>query len=687
MKKKSLLLIALPLLAMACGSEKKASKLFRNGEFQEVIARYSKVLKNDSDHPEANFFIAESYRQSNRVKWAQPYYRKAIENGLKNDSVMLFYAFSLKANQMHEEAIEALEKFVQESQDEFYTKRANDELSALEYLDDLADKKSYYRVKNLKAVNTRLGEYSPIYNDGYLYFTASRDNNRIYSATGTPFTNIYKAKTRGARVDTTSIESLGDMINNYNINEGTLTFSPDGKTMVFARGNSGKRKGTADVNLYISRLRNGQWTEPRMLNINNPGYWDSCPAFSRDGKTLYFASNRPGGHGGTDIYSARRNARGRFFKVKNLGTQINTTGNEMFPFISDDGRMYFSSDGHPGYGGLDLLVAQRRNGQTVVENLGKPVNSGADDFGLFLFKADRGFFTSNREGGAGDDDIYTFVNEDPNLKVVNYFLEGVTMTHDENEKLRVLPTVKVQLMDFNQEVLDETTTGQDGEFQFRVYEHERYMLVGEKVGTSERFFITRLPFTTVGKAVSRDTLKQLVTNVKFDTTLVLDKIELNKIFALENIYYDYNKYNIRDDAAEELDKLVTMLQDNPEISIELSSHTDSVDTEKYNLWLSQKRAESAVNYIISQGINKDRLIAKGYGESRPIARNTNPDGTDNPEGRQKNRRTEFKILDIAPKQIREPEEGEEDEDGIQQYFDEDRFFDDEEDDTGDSGGR
>ena len=169
--------------------------------------------------------------------------------------------------------------------------------------------------------------------------------------------------------------------------------------------------------------------------------------------------------------------------------------------------------------------------------------------------------------------------------------------------------------------------------------------------------------------------------------MVLDKIELNKIFALENIYYDYNKYNIRDDAAEELDKLVTVLRDNPEISIELSSHTDSVDTEKYNLWLSQKRAESAVNYIISQGINKDRLIAKGYGESRPIARNTNPDGTDNPEGRQKNRRTEIKILDIAPKQIKEPEEGEESEDGSQQYFEEDRFFDDEDEDTGDSGGR
>ena len=165
--------------------------------------------------------------------------------------------------------------------------------------------------------------------------------------------------------------------------------------------------------------------------------------------------------------------------------------------------------------------------------------------------------------------------------------------------------------------------------------------------------------------------------------MVLEKIELNKIFVLENIYYDFNKYDIRDDAAQELDKLVTILSDNPEITIELSSHTDSVASEKYNQWLSQKRAEAAVAYIISQGVNKSRLTAKGYGESRPIAPNTNPDGTDNPEGRQKNRRTELKILDIAPKQ---PRQGEDEEDQPGEFFDEDRFFDDEEGDTGDSGG-
>lgn len=366
------------------------------------------------------------------------------------------------------------------------------------------------------------------------------------------------------------------------------------------------------------------------------------------------------GYGGTDLYSAQMDSRGRFSRIKNLGAEINTAGNELFPYVADDAKLYFSSDGHPGYGGLDIFVVKRASGKTVIENLRQPVNSTGDDFGIFLFKADRGFFTSNREGGKGDDDIYTFVNEDPDLKVVNYYLQGITYTPD-SAGLRVLPNTKVSLVDAEGEVMQDYVTGTDGKFLFRVYENEDYDLVGETDG----YLVKRQPYSTRGKGVDPNTLKQLVTNVTMDTTLVLEKIAVDKIFVLENIYYELDKAEIRPDAARELDKLVQVLIDNPEIKIELSSHTDSIATVEYNMDLSQRRAESAVNYLIQRGISPDRLVAKGYGELRPIARNTHPDGTDNPEGRQRNRRTEFKILEIGviPQPLEEEEE-----------FDEDKYF-------------
>jgi len=661
---RGLFTVSIIFLLAGCSLEKKASKTYERGEFQNSIDLYTKLLDKEPNNGEAAYFIAESFRKSNRVQHALPYYETALENGVENDSIKLNYAFALKANGKYQEAKKTLETYIEQAEDEQLLTRANEEYSNLNNLDELRKVENYFRVKNLDRINTPSAEYSPIYNDGELFFTSSRaDNNKIYQATGTPFTNIYRAKTEGAIVDTLSIRPLEDNINNFNINEGSVTFSPDGKTMVFARGNSGKKKGTADVNLYITRNRRNGWTEPRMLNINNPGYWDSSPAFSRDGRTLYFASNRPGGYGGTDIYSARMNARGRFYDVKNLGREINTAGNDMFPYISDDGHMYFASDGHPGFGGLDLFVATRKSGQTTIRNLGEPINSNADDFGMFLFKADRGFFTSNRPGGAGDDDIYTFVNEDPNLKIVNYYLEGVTMTHDDNGKLQILPSVKVQLLDYKKEVLDETTTSDDGKFLFRVYEHEHYNLVGEKIGGEGQYLITRGEFTTVGKAADRDTLKNLVTDIKYDTTLVLERIEKNKIFVMENIYYDLDEYYIRDDAALELDKLVTILRDNPELKIELSSHTDDRAPDDYNMKLSERRAKSAVEYIVSQGISKDRLVAKGYGETKLIIPNAQTE-----EQHQINRRTEFKILELGEKKQPEQEE-----------FNEDRFFDDDSD--------
>lgn len=649
----------------ACSTEKKANKAFQLGKYQTTINLLKKADPNSKNN-RANYFIAESYRLSNRIKESEPYYAKAGGKGIDPDSVKFYYAQALKANEKYAEARAELEKLSTISNEKLKD-RAAAESKGIEYLQRLNEKTSYYKIKNLELVNTPSSEYAPVFLNNELYFTSSRGNGRIYEATGTPFTDIYKAASRGANVDVATIAPLPQGINSSDLNDGCVTFSPDGKTMVFAKGNNGKRKGAADVDLFLSRFRNGSWSEPVPLNINDPDAWDSSPAFSQDGRTLYFASNRKArgrevaGYGGTDIYSAQMDSRGRFSRVKNLGPEINTPGNELFPYVAEDAKFYFASDGHPGYGGLDIFVVKRANGKTTIENLGQPLNSSGDDFGIFLFRPDRGFFTSNREGGKGDDDIYTFVNEDPNLKVVNYYLQGITYSSDTDGKLQVLPNTKVSMLDEKGELMQDYVTGNDGKFLFRVYENEDY----ELVGATDGYLMKRQPYSTRGRGVDPMTLKELITNITLDTLIVLDKIELNKIFVLENIYFDFDSANIRKDAAIELNKLTQLLIDNPGIKIELSSHTDSVGTFSYNLELSQRRAQSSVNYLIQRGISPDRLVAKGYGENKPIARNTNPDGTDNPRGRDKNRRTEFKILEVGviPKSIDDEEP-----------FDEDKYF-------------
>ncbi|MFN5169754.1 MAG: OmpA family protein [Cyclobacteriaceae bacterium] len=643
MKQSAAFVVVVVMLA-ACSAEKKAEKAFRYGKYQSAIEAYKSILARDPNNGRANYYLAESYRKSNRIRESIPYYAKAGGRGINEDTLKLSYAKALQAAGQYAEARQQLEEALETTDNEKLKARLRREISGLGRLQELNEKKSYYRIKNLEAINTPVAEYSPVYLNNELYFTSARNNSRIFDGSGTPYTDLYKVETKGANVDVNTVSALAPTINEPLVNEGTIAFTPDGKTMVFAKGNTGKRKGRDDVDLYLSRFRNGSWTAPQLININQPNSWESTPALSPDGRTLYFSSNRKGGYGGLDLYSATMDSRGRFGRVRNLGADINTPGDEMFPFASETGQLYFSSDGHSGYGMLDIFVVARSGGKTTAENLGQPVNSTGDDFGIFLFRPDRGFFTSNREGGKGDDDIYTFVNEDPNLKVVNYYLQGVTYAWGKDSTKVVLPETKVTLLGEDGEEMQDFITGNDGKFLFRVYENENYTLIGETDG----YLVERGRYTTRGKSVAKETLKELLTNVTLDTLLVLDKLERNKIFVLQNIYFGFDSAIIRKESARELDKLVQLLNDNPEIKIEMGSHTDSVGSNTYNIDLSQRRAQATVDYLIRKGIDTKRLVAKGYGETRPIARNTNPDGSDNPDGRQRNRRTEFKILEIGP---------------------------------------
>jgi len=635
------IILVLVVLVFSCSPIKKANKKFKKGEYNEAISLYSRLLKKSDYAAESNFKIGESYRLSNRILMAEPFYNAAVKLGYDNEAADLYYAFALKSRGEYKLAEQQIQKYLDIAQDDKLYTLATKEIENLQYLDELRVKGSYYEIENLELVNTNAPEYSPFFKDDRLYFTSSRGDAKIYKATGTGFTDIYVAQVRNSKVDGKNVKGVGEFINNYNMNEGTLAIAPNGRTMIFARGNSGKKKGTKDVNLYITKYRNKKWSDPKMMNINDPDAWDAGPTFNRNGRTLYFASNREGGFGGTDIYIAHLNANGRWGNVKNLGSSINTPGNEMFPFVADDGRLYFASNGHPGMGGLDIFVASKRRGRIQIENLGNPVNTSADDFGLFLMKANEGFFTSNRSGGRGDDDIYQFVNHDPTIKIVNYYLAGTTITTNENGQDEILPNVRVRLFDTEENILALASTDKNGKFKFRIDVEEIYILMGEK----PTYFTTRELYSTEGKTVSLARLPDFETDIVFDTLLRLDRIVIDKSIVLENIYYDLDKAFIRPDAGLELNKLVAVLVDNPEIRIELSSHTDSRQTDDYNQDLSQRRAQAAVDYIISEGIDTDRLIARGYGETQLLNKCLDNVPCSEQE-HQVNRRTEFKVIEF-----------------------------------------
>ncbi|MEM9829377.1 MAG: OmpA family protein [Bacteroidota bacterium] len=628
----------------ACNPGKRALikgyNSFDGGEYNIAIEQYRIAMDNGVEVGESNYRIAESYRLSNRLVEAMPYYEAAIDMGIADTAAVFHYAMALKQNGEYEQAKQQLAEYLELSEDSVlqHTEWAQQEIANLNNLDSILIKDQYFEIEPVAAVNTEEAEYAPTVHRGTFYFTSSRGSEKVYKATGTGFTNIYRAPIQDSQVLADQAKTLGEEFATEAINEGAITFSPNGKMMVFARGNSGKRKGTQDVNLYMSRYQKGKWTTPEILSINDPNAWDSTPTFSRDGKTLYFASNRSGGQGGIDLYSARVDGRGRWSNVRNMGGAINTPGHEMFPYVTDDGKLYFSSDGHPSMGALDVFVATRKDGEITIENLGPPVNSVADDFGISFTTIKDGYFTSNRSSGAGDDDIYAFVNNDPELKIVNYFLAGITVTKDEESgEEKIVDGVKVKLKFPQGSDIANETTGNEGEFDFKVEGGTNYELIAEKEG----FFTERVDFSTIGKTIPQEDLVAMITDTTFRTKIVLNKLVLDKPIVMENIYYEFDESFITDAAAVELDKLVNILEDNPQIVIELSSHTDSQGDNDYNEALSQRRAESAVQYLVESGINPNRITARGYGESQLIIKNAIND-----DQHEINRRTEFKVIRI-----------------------------------------
>jgi len=642
------------LLFSSCISP--ATQLIK-GNYNGMIAKHGKSIKTNDGI--TNYQVAEAYRLSNRIKDAEPFYASALKSGIDQDDAYYYYARSLKANQKYDDARKVLKGALPKVKDDLIYKLITYEIEGLASLDEMYSAETFFRIKNLEEINSPAAEYGPVFENGKLYFTSNRDGGKIYKSTGTPFTDIYSVVTKGAKINLRTLTSLDPIINNPMINEGSLALGANGSYLLFAKGNSGKASGTLEVNIFAARYRNGKWGTPRALNINDPNAYDGTPALNKEANTLYFASNRAGGFGGADLYIAQLDRRGRWVDVQNLGPEINTPGNEMFPFISESGVLYFSSDGQPGFGNLDIFKATRIGGSMIIENLGSPINSSADDFGFYEYNLTRGFFSSNRSGGKGDDDIYTFVNDDPDLKIINYFLTGKTITKDDGGAAITVSNTKVSLISEDGQILDEYFTREDGVYKFRVYAQENYNIRVEK----PTYFSARKVFSTVGKSIRRDTLTQFQTDIVFELDVELDQIVIEKTIVINNIYYDLDKAEIRADAAFILDSLVLMLEDNPEIYIELGSHTDDRNTDAYNLDLSQRRAKSAVDYLIGRGIQSQRVLAKGYGETKLMIENAQTEAE-----HQINRRTEFKVLKYDLQEIEVEEES------VDEY---ERFFENE----------
>lgn len=680
---KGVLLLALFVFILA-GCTDKGVKYYKAGmahyearEYEFAAENLRQGLEYGAPEAKSHFHIAEAYRLSNRMELAEKHYQMAIDKGIKDEHAHFYYALALKANGKYESEKVQLKKYLKLGTNFGYIKRAKHELKNLEELGDIALHKKFFKIKNCKVINTEYIDYAPmLYNDRILYFTSSRGEGPIYAGQGTRYTDIFEYRFDGESEFSGIYYPLGEEINQPRTHEASATFSADGSTMIFARSGSGKKNDpTHEVDLFETKLVDGVWQEPVRLDISESNSWDSNPFLSPDGKYLYFSSNREGGLGGNDLWRASKDTNGLWHNPKNLGPKVNTEGNEQFPFKSKKGELYFSSDGHPSFGGLDLFVYRRQaDGKTAVRNLGLPVNSSADDFGITFISDSSGYLASNRVGGLGDDDIYYFGYHHG----IDFYLEGEVVglelneNHKPNGNEHPLPHSQVMMSDEEGVVILQAETDSIGQFKVHIEPEHFYHIKAKHDG-----YITKdEDYSTIGKSLSKKRQQDLEQDIVYKIKIPLMPVLEDLVIEFPPILYPRNSWEITPEASVILDQMAEVIIDNPKILVELGSHTDARSSEEYNKTLSQKRAESAVNYILSKGVAQDRIAAVGYGESTPLKLKDDKYGISagtvltedyinsisDPEqierAHQLNRRTEFKIVGFQKDELQKQEDEE-----------------------------
>ncbi|MBU0488105.1 MAG: OmpA family protein [Bacteroidetes bacterium] len=570
---------------------------------------YSKI-KNKVEKARIIFQIAQCYRLSNNPKQAEAWFKKAVKISYEDPIAILYYADALKAQEKYADAIIQYDDYKKAEPSD---PRGLNGSESCKLAQSWVENPTRYEVDNFKLVNSKENDFSPYFYDkkyNSIIYTSSREGsegNDIDAWTGQSFTDLFFA-TRDKKGKWSKPQPVGEPINSK-FNEGGCCLNSKCNTLYFTRCEF-ERKQRTGCQIFFSTKKGIMWDEPILMDLATEDAKSDTtfqrmtfghPAMSDDELTLYYASDMPGGQGGKDIWKAtRKKKRGDFTNPTNLGPVINTPGDEMFPYVHDNGDLYFSSTGHLGMGGLDIFHAEKKgDGFAMPENMKYPINSSGDDFGI-IFEGntvEKGFLTSNRKGGRGGDDIYEFI-----LPPLVFTLKGVVT--DENTK-EVIPGCIVKLVGSDGIVAIDTTDA-TGLYSFDkdiIKYYTSYDLTFSKTG----YFGKKGKETTVGLERSTDLIH--------DKALV--PIPVVPI-VLPDILYDFDKWDLKPQFHDSLNDLYQTLTDNPQLVIELSSHTDARGDDAYNERLSQRRAQSCVDYLVKvKGIEPGRIVPKGYGEYKP----------------------------------------------------------------------
>ncbi|NNE30736.1 MAG: OmpA family protein [Winogradskyella sp.] len=499
-------------------------------------------------------------------------------------------------------------------------------------------------------INTEVSDFGATEYENSIVFASSRGGGRKYRWNEEPYLDIFSVEISEDGSFGEVMEIDGDV--NTAFHESNAIFSPNGKYMFFTRNNFYKSKykegesGTNRLQLYRATLsEDGSWEEIHKIHFNSEDYSVAHPALNLTGSKLYFASDMPGTFGQSDIYVVDVNDDGTLGTPENLGPSINTEGQEAFPFINTDGDLYYSSNGYPGLGGYDIFISEEldqkietgSNRNFVIENVGKPVNSASDDFGYYEnLVTKRVYFSSNREGGKGSDDIYTFI-----IPECEQLVQGIVKDKNTDE---LIPGATVILFDETGKELERKTAGTDASFEFSLECQTEYLIRGEK----EKYISDEKRFTTPDR--KQELLMELL--LELDEQEIAPCDDLAKVLDIPIIYFDFDKSNIRYSAELELQKVLAVLNQYPTMTIDIRSHTDCRGTVTYNEKLSERRAQSTRDYLIEKGVDPERLSAKGYGESR-LVNNCDCEPSNNSScteaEHQLNRRSEFIITSINGK--------------------------------------
>ena len=622
-----LLLIAVSTTIVSAQNSKtkKADKLYDRLAYTDAAQAYQKVLKRGTTDVYVFERLANCYYFINDTKKAEMYYKRVAKSKNANPEAIYNYAQTLKANGKFSDYNTWMKNFAKLSPNDT---RVKEFLKNPNYIPKIMDDMARYTATNMEDINSEYADFGGIVYGKDFYFASGRNTSRkTYQWNEEPYLEIYKATNVGGTMKNAELLN-GDVNTKYH--ESNAVISADGKRMYFDRNDyfegdyDKSANGINQINLYYAENIDGKgWSAVVSAPFNNNEYSTGHPALSQDGKTLYFVSDMPGGKGGSDIYMVAINSDGSLGTPERLGDNINTEGKELFPYLDSNGTLYFSSNGHMGIGGLDVFYAEAQgDGFDVVNNLGKGVNSSADDF---AYKYDptsqSGYVSSNREGGMGSDDIYM-------VEAVEIPCEVTIAVLVTNQNTNAaVAGARVDLYDTMGNRLSTKTSNVDGMVSFKAacdQPHELQAVLADYESNA-------------GKVASANDQKVSVTIAlkPIEEIIVEDQIVLNPIL------FDLDKSNIKPQAAFELDKVVSVMNKYPEMVIAVGAHTDSRATDAYNLTLSEARAQSTVQYIISKGINAKRISGKGYGETQPkVSCGDNCSEAEH----QLNRRSEFTIV-------------------------------------------